>query len=173
MRGSVVSGLTAGDVYRLDIFEGDQYEKQAVSVEILDSGIGVYDAAPEGDAEGGVAVTSGEGHAAGQGDGNKEIVTAQTYVWSAPESYLEAKEWDFEDFKTHKMRAWMGDPADGASSEHGDSQGDREVQVDSGFADVDRAVKEMEAEKARGDPTGGRGVNGAIGRQLAEVQRGG
>ena len=51
-------------------------------------------------------------------------MTAQTYVWSAPESYLEAKEWDFEDFKTHKMRAWMGDPADGngdLTSDLGDS----------------------------------------------------
>lgn len=186
VRGSVVSGLTDGDVYRLDIFEGSQYEKGTVQVEVLEDGVGMFDAAPEG-AEEGKAGRKEQEVAGKKGDEKKrELVKAQTYVWSAPQDYLEAKEWDFEDFKARKMRAWMGDPADDVWSDHGDEpaggwdkeQG--EVQVDSGFADVDEAVRRMEAEKEmekdkegkeKRDPTGGRGVNGAIGRQLAEAQR--
>lgn len=35
VRGSVVTGLTEGDIYRLDIFAGDQYERKKVKVKVL------------------------------------------------------------------------------------------------------------------------------------------
>src|SRR5271170_6703658 len=35
VRGSVVTGLTQGDIYRLDIFEGDQYLRKKVKVKVL------------------------------------------------------------------------------------------------------------------------------------------
>jgi hypothetical protein len=180
VRGSVVSGLTEGDVFRLDIFEGSQYTKGTVQVEVLGDGVGVYDAAPEGAG----AKGEGEGDGGKEDKGVKETITAQTYIWSDSPDYLESKEWDFEDFKARKMRRWMGDPASDVWSDHGDEaqgggwgNGDDEdqedVQVDSGFADVDEAVKKMEQDKKKMDPTGGRGVSGAIGRQLAEAQRNG
>lgn len=156
VRGSVVSGLTQGDVYRLDIFEGSQYGKAEVQVEVL-RGLSVYETAPEGQAD----EKETETEAATQQQAN-ETVTAQTYVWSAPRADLEPQEWSFENFKRHKMRRWMGD-ATWADDD------DENVQVDEGFADVDNAVEEIKAK----DPTGGRGANGAISKQLAELQRNG
>lgn len=53
------------------------------------------------------------------------------------------------------------------------------VEIDEGFADVDRAVAEQEAQKAkeseqngsvsRNDPTGGRGANGHITKKLERI----
>lgn len=159
VRGSVVSGLTQGDVYRLDIFEGSQYGKADVQVEVLE-GVSVYEAAPR---------DGQEEETAAAGEAAKEIVQAQTYVWSAPRNYLDPQEWDFEDFKRHKMRRWMGDATWADDDDDNDEEQDENVQVDEGFADVDKAVAEIKAK----DPTGGRGVNGAISKQLAEVQRNG
>src|SRR5437667_7657370 len=35
VRGTLVTGLTEGDMYRLDIFEGDDYTRQKVKVRVL------------------------------------------------------------------------------------------------------------------------------------------
>jgi gamma-glutamylcyclotransferase (GGCT)/AIG2-like uncharacterized protein YtfP len=37
VRGTYVTGLTDGDIYRLDMFEGSQYELQTVRVRLLES----------------------------------------------------------------------------------------------------------------------------------------
>lgn len=160
VRGSVVSGLTQGDVYRLDIFEGSQYGKAEVEVEVLE-GVSVYEAAPEGQ-DGDKKTTEAEATTQA-----KETVKAQTYVWSSSLKDLDPREWDFEEFKKSKMRRWMGD----ATWADDDDDEDENVQVDEGFADVDKAVQEIKANAK--DPTGGRGANGAISKQLAEVQRNG
>jgi len=54
------------------------------------------------------------------------------------------------------MKFWMGDSGEEQSN----------VEVDEGFADVDKAIA---IEKGK-DEMGGRGVNGAIGRQLESVR---
>jgi hypothetical protein len=79
VRGAVVTGLTQGDTWRLDIFEGHEYQRRTVKVQIL-----------------------------GEGDVVEEI-EAQTYVWIAGESRLEAEEWDFEHFVREKMWRWSGE----------------------------------------------------------------
>lgn len=141
VRGSLVTGLTSADLYRLDIFEGDQYVRRKVRVQVLKD-VGLDEIAPTDSA-----------HV------HKEV-EAETYVWDEGEATLEPKEWDFEEFKRDKMKAWMGM----AQSE--------EVEVDEGFADVDRAVAEQEkVRQGQGqnhDPMGGRGANGHITRQLEE-----
>ena len=142
VRGTLVTGLTEGDVWRLDVFEGEMYERRKVGVRVK-RGVALGDR---------VEVDGGEG----------EVVTAETYVWINPKEELEATEWDFEVFKREKMRAWMG-MADGEG-----------VEVDEGFGDVDRAVAEKQSKEGNGhvkDPTGGRGVNGKISRQLEETRR--
>lgn len=78
MRGLLVTGLNQGDLYRLDKFEGSEYERIGVDVVIL-----------EGVREG-------------------ETVVAQTYVWDLGEDTLEKREWDFEEFKKEKMHNWTG-----------------------------------------------------------------
>ncbi|KAH5449736.1 hypothetical protein HBI30_151720 [Parastagonospora nodorum] len=125
VRGTLVEGLTDGDIWRLDVFEGSEYARRSVSVNVL---------ADEGKEEGNV---------------EDEQVQAETYIWIAGADRLEAEEWDFSEFVREKMKRWVGDEG---------------AQADEGFQDVDDAVK------ALADPTGGRGANGNISRQL---ERGG
>lgn len=94
VRGTLVEGLTDGDIWRLDIFEGDEYERQNVAVRVLES------KGRAGDAE--------------HGDVEGEEVQAQTYIWIAGEQRLETDEWDFEHFVKEKMSRWVGrEAADG------------------------------------------------------------
>ncbi|OAP61736.1 hypothetical protein AYL99_03939 [Fonsecaea erecta] len=152
VRGSLVTGLTQGDIYRLDIFEGRQYKRDVVKVQVLKD-VELDQAAPEQDRD----------------DEVLEEVEAQTYVWLEGEETLEPEEWDFEAFKRDKMRAWMGIVEDD------------DVEIDEGFADVDRAVAEEDSrrtvDKAKEngnhttthDPMGGRGANGHITQQLKDA----
>ena len=103
--GTVVSGLTDGDVHRLDIFEGSDYVKEKVCVRVLREALSV------------------EGHDGHDGDGKHlrdvldaagaefadegEEVSAATYVFIAGEGKLEEAEWDFEAFKRDKMAWWV------------------------------------------------------------------
>ena len=87
VRGTFVTGLTDADLWRLDIFEGSQYERVKLKVRLLldaDDGSG------------------GEGHVGG------DEVEAETYVWIAAEDGLEQDEWDFAEFRRDKLRYWAG-----------------------------------------------------------------
>ena len=83
-----MSGLTDGDLWRLDIFEGDEYERRKVKVRILEVGVGV----------------------------SEEEVEVETYVWVAGEEGLEEGEWDFEEFTREKMGRWVGNEEYGGRS---------------------------------------------------------
>lgn len=170
VRGTIVSGLTDMDIRRLDIFEGDQYVRRKVKVQVL-TGVALDELAPENVASAGEASSSAPSRAS-QGtdaetkkDSTFEEVMAETYIWNEGEDTLEEAEWDFEAFKRDKMRAWMGIAETGEATDG--------VEVDEGFADVDRAVEEEEKKRKAGngghDPTGGRGVNGHITRQLFDA----
>jgi hypothetical protein len=100
VRGTLVSGLTDGDLWRLDIFEGDEYERRKVSVRELKY---------EGDIK--VEPTR---------DQLGATVEAETYVWISPQSDLEDKEWDFEVFVREKMWAWIGDSGEERSDYKGE-----------------------------------------------------
>ncbi|KAL8718319.1 MAG: hypothetical protein Q9225_004531 [Loekoesia sp. 1 TL-2023] len=86
VRGTYVQGLTTGDIFRLDIFEGDEYERRKVKVRMLDV---------EGDEE-------------GNGNVEGEEVEVNTYIWIAGEAELEQREWDFGEFRREKMQRWVG-----------------------------------------------------------------
>ena len=136
-------------MYRLDIFEGSQYSRESVTVQVLGHDVGLDETVAD---ERTAALVVGE-------------VEAQTYVWRMGPDTLDAQEWDFEVFKREKMNAWMGIAETG--------QATAGVEVDEGFAEVDRAVKAEqdswkrdEAEKLANDPMGGRGANGHITQQL-------
>ena len=85
VRGTYVSGLTDGDLWRLDVFEGDEYERSFVDVQPL------------------VNI----GRADGTGNVEGEPVLVQTYVWVSSRSRLEDREWDFDDFVKTKMARWV------------------------------------------------------------------
>jgi len=124
VRGSVVTGLTQGDIYRLDIFEGSQYDRKKVTVRVLKN-VELKEKMENGESRHEV----------------EEEVEAETYIWRDSIKELEEKEWDFEEFKKDKMKFWMGE----SGTE------DSDVQVDEGFADVDNAVA---GEKSRDDMGG-------------------
>ncbi len=86
VRGTYVSGLTEGDIWRLDIFEGDEYERRGVKVKILEE----------------------VGNDKGKRNVEGEQVEVETYVWIAGEDDLEDGEWDFEEFRREKMHRWIG-----------------------------------------------------------------
>ena len=80
VKGTYVHGLTEGDQWRLDLFEGDQYNRVKVKPRLLKE------------------------------DGNiGEEVDAETYVWADIEVGLEQGEWDFEVFRREKMGRWVGE----------------------------------------------------------------
>jgi len=91
VRGTFVTGLTDADIWRLDIFEGSEYDREKVQVRILDK---VGDAAGEGNVEG-------------------DEMEAETYVWIADPEDLEEREWDFAVFQREKMRFWVGEEGAG------------------------------------------------------------
>lgn len=138
VRGTLVDGLTDGDLWRLDIFEGSEYGRSKVRVRLLQQ-----------------SIDSGE---QGMGDlAQKETdniegeeTEAETYIWTAGAHRLESEEWDFSEFVRDKMRHWVGREA---------------TETDDGFKDVDDAVAALQ------DPTGGRGANGSISRQLRDDGR--
>ena len=79
VRGTYVRGLTVEDQWRLDLFEGDQYDRVKVQPHILGQ----------------------------EGTPTKEV-KAETYVWKDAEVGLEQGEWDFEEFRRAKMGRWIG-----------------------------------------------------------------
>ncbi|KJX99546.1 disease resistance protein Aig2 [Zymoseptoria brevis] len=91
VRGNIVTGLTDQDIFRLDVFEGDEYERVKVRATLLSK---VGDEQGEGNVEG-------------------EEVEVETYVWKAGEQELEDEEWDFKEFQREKMRFWVGREGEG------------------------------------------------------------
>ena len=89
VRGTCVTGLTDADVWRLDIFEGDEYERVKVECRLLVPG------------------DDGEEREA------SESTEAETYVWIAGEQRLEKEEWDFDEFRREKMRFWVVEEGQG------------------------------------------------------------
>lgn len=87
VRGVFIMGLTSMDLRNLDIFEGDEYERREVTVNLLDE----------------------EGDLKCRGRVEGEAVQCQTYVWVKGDDHLEAGTWSFENFVTEKMYRWAGD----------------------------------------------------------------
>ena len=86
--GTIVTGLSDADVFRLDLFEGDQYDRKQVKAFLLES-----EAKPDGKVQpmsGGVEV--------------------MTYVFKTKyRDALEDGEWDFEEFRREKLGFWIGE----------------------------------------------------------------
>lgn len=77
VRGTYVKGLTDADIWRLDVFEGDEYERRKIEVALLET----------------------------EGEEDKEV-EADTYVFTAGDDRLEKVEWDYDVFRREKMHRW-------------------------------------------------------------------
>jgi hypothetical protein len=105
VRGTLVEGLTDGDIWRLDIFEGSEYARRKVHVRVLEQ------KSKKGD--------DGLGDITQKEDENVESaeVEAETYIWVAGAKRLESEEWDFAEFVREKMKRWAG--IDAAETDEG------------------------------------------------------
>ncbi|EMC94139.1 hypothetical protein BAUCODRAFT_36608 [Baudoinia panamericana UAMH 10762] len=108
VRGTYVIGLTDADMWRLDIFEGSEYERRHVKVRLLTQ---VGDECGEGNLEG-------------------DEVNAETYIWIADASELDDREWDFAEFQREKMKFWVGAESEGEYAEVEDAVAASEAQQD-------------------------------------------
>lgn len=136
VRGTYVSGLTAKDIYRLDLFEGDEYDRVPVRVTLLPlKQSGASETLPP------PAATDGKSAA--------EYADCQTYIWKAPRSMLEESEWDFEEFTREKLWRWA-------------PGGEREQQGEYRYLDEYSYEEAVAAQNSDDDPTRGRAVGGAF-----------
>ncbi|KAJ5786076.1 uncharacterized protein N7503_011288 [Penicillium pulvis] len=107
--GTLVSGLTDGDVHRLDIYEGSEYAHEKVKVRTLKEALHQeqeYEHSNPGSGRNLRDVLEAAG--AEFADENEEV-EAVTYVWTDGAERLEGAEWDFETFKRDKMAWWFDD----------------------------------------------------------------
>ena len=99
MRGTLVEGLTDGDIWRLDTFEGSEYERAKVEAHVLQQ------------------LESGHEHVSDhlsqhhRDNAEVEVVEAETYIWIAGTHRLESEPWDFSEFVRDKMKRWIGGDA--------------------------------------------------------------
>jgi len=104
VRGSLVTGLSKEDVRLLDIFEGNQYTRQMVSVYPLGSLTNIKDIPPI-EVNSLVPTTPSPIPTV---DSLTNSVEADTYVWCLSPSELRAKLWTFEEFVKCNAWKWVG-----------------------------------------------------------------
>jgi len=148
VRGTVVQGLTREDMWRLDLFEGDEYARRKVIV-IVDMDVEVKEGAPMDTLR----------HAQEDGITEQEELEAETYIWIAGQHRLEDTEWDFDEFVREKMWRWAPEEETGGREDAVREVGEDE---DEGFEDVRRAVEDKRQGEQQVDPTGGRLVGGSF-----------
>ncbi|KAF2232420.1 hypothetical protein EV356DRAFT_505389 [Viridothelium virens] len=152
VRGTLVRGLSAADMVRLDYFEGTEYERRVVSVRVVEEGEkGEEEARDQGQGQAGKKGKEGKKKEKGEEDEEDEedeatMVRAETYVWIAGRKQLEDREWDFEEFRREKMWRWTG-------------------RESSEYRDVEK-LDESGGGNGEVDPTRGRGPEGEIGKGL-------
>jgi hypothetical protein len=108
VRGMYVTGLTDANMHHLDTFEGEDYVRKTVKARLLTK----------------VGDDKGNGNVEG------EEVECEVYVY-LDKSSLEDREWDFEEFRTQKMKHWTREDYGFAESDHFAPQA-----VDSGEKDA-------------------------------------
>jgi hypothetical protein len=147
VRGTLVSGLNDGDIYRLDIFEGPEYGRFRVTAKLLPAEV-----------EARITKSAiGDGVLAGHVE-DHDFTTemeAETYIWTAPREELHQDEWDFDEFVREKMWRWIG----------------HEAENEGEFEELDGAVAAQADAGPAGDPTRGRGLNGDITWALDHSER--
>ncbi|KAF8581075.1 PLP-dependent transferase [Ramaria rubella] len=100
VRGTAVIGLTEEDIRLLDIFEGDEYIRQAVSVSLLEP------FAPLLDSLNTVIAPETPFHEL------NDFIVAETYVWDDGIGRLAPETWSFDVFVKEKLWRWVGRSSD-------------------------------------------------------------
>ncbi len=145
VRGTFVSGLTEGDIWRLDIFEGDEYARRKVRLRVLSDAGEEFD-----EAETYVWVAGREKLEGGEWDFEafrREKMGAWVGGGDGADGGF-AGRWTWSSLSLVRWR--------GGCCVAGEERTWTDV-----VTEVDKAVR-----AAKPDPTGGRGVNGTISTQL-------
>lgn len=116
VRGTYVYGLTDGDMWRLGIFEGPQYERRKTKVKLLTQKTDVGEGSKPYQGEGEQEQEKKEEAEAEKydllerkyNDADNEEVETNVFVFTAGETRLEDGEWNFEEFKRRKLKRWTG-----------------------------------------------------------------
>ncbi|KFZ09785.1 hypothetical protein V502_08485 [Pseudogymnoascus sp. VKM F-4520 (FW-2644)] len=137
--GTLIIGLSNEDVKWLDHFEGNMYKRVRIKVEALEAEVF--------DAHGNIKKEEMEKVKASK-EGERNMVTAETYVWDLGEDRLESEEWLFADFRREKMKNWVDGPENDGTVDHYDDSG-----TEKGSQDGDE--KEGTTETAKRLETGG------------------
>ncbi|PFH53020.1 hypothetical protein AMATHDRAFT_55942 [Amanita thiersii Skay4041] len=116
VKGTLVAGLLAGELEQLDLFEGEEYERVAVSVYKLANWTPLEGDIDVGFVEGIMSV--GMTHVHGV---TGEVVEAETYVF-LDEQGLEGRLWSFREFVRTSAWKWYGAAVKGG--EEGDVAGE-------------------------------------------------
>ncbi|CAD6582836.1 MAG: hypothetical protein CYPHOPRED_002132 [Cyphobasidiales sp. Tagirdzhanova-0007] len=98
VRGTAVMGLTRSDMQLLDTFEGDEYERAQVKVQLLSS----------------IRHASDATHTAHHDEApqNNAATEATVYLWIASTDMLACRLWSYEDFLRDKLHLWVGNRTD-------------------------------------------------------------
>ncbi|KAF8261065.1 hypothetical protein EI94DRAFT_1746861 [Lactarius quietus] len=106
VRGTLVSGLTAGDITLLDVFEGNEYSRLEVLVHPLGPFAQVpADAATSGAVEDNLIPADLPPLPAASE--MAQTVPAQTYVWCLDDSGLDKELWSFDEFVRKNAWKWV------------------------------------------------------------------
>lgn len=104
VRGSLVTGFSPVDISLLDVFEGDEYERDVVTVHPFGEQRSLDAAADDA----GVVFEPVEHSQTGK--------KAQTYVWNKPpKDTLDPAIWSYDTFVKDNLHKWVGSTADRAS----------------------------------------------------------
>ncbi|KAJ3506641.1 hypothetical protein NLJ89_g6760 [Agrocybe chaxingu] len=105
VRGTLVIGLTAKDIYALDIFEGSEYSRESIPAHPLDS---LHDISAYALKQGSLPA-----HPPPLPPTSELLppIPAHTYIYR-DEKNLEAQLWSYEDFVEKNAWKWHGEAAD-------------------------------------------------------------
>jgi len=103
VRGTVVTGLSDEDIEYLDVFEGNEYTREFVTVHPLSDFVPLYHSAkPDSD------TVPTRAPALPSLDSLSETLTVQTYMWTHPLNQLHAALWDYNEFVKENSHKWIG-----------------------------------------------------------------
>jgi len=107
VRGTVVIGLTDEDIDLLDVFEGNEYTRENVSVHPLSPFISLLDSEKQDS-----SVVPTHAPDIPPLDSLPNPITVQTYIWAQPLSQLKPDLWDYDEFVRTNAWKWIDSNAD-------------------------------------------------------------
>ncbi|KAH7925495.1 hypothetical protein BV22DRAFT_1088955 [Leucogyrophana mollusca] len=114
VRGSLVTGLSTEDMRLLDVFEGNEYTRESVSVHPLGPLVNLREIPPVDM----LALVPVDPPPVPTPSELGSPVEASTYVWCRPLDELRSQLWTFEEFVKYNAWKWVGAGSAGNADYH-------------------------------------------------------